>query len=793
MKGKQSTLKGLLNLREKQSDPRDPPEGDSVIWQSDGTATGNDGDIIVKTTAGGTTTTEIFPRNFPSNLINIGIWEPGVVTDAGGIDITWDADFKIYNASGQVVNVSSGSATLTDNTINHLIWRTGTALHVITTEPLGTDVPVAHVACQDGDIWDLHQESRINTLIRDIQHGLEEAFPVFVVEGCQVQEDADATNPFDVSLLAGEYYHDMHEEHTVAQIDSRTTAMRRWYHSAGAWTSDTDAEIDTGFYDDGTNKAAVAVGKYYKWLFFFTETEIHAVYPNAQYNTESAAIDSDPPDKPPGLEDLPSSTTYVFKTGDVAFEASTSDRWADVRPTLGVGTGGGGGASAFIGLSDTPASFAGAAKQAPTVNAGETALEFTSVTLSDGTVAKTGDQDYGGNQAINIVAHQFGTTVPTSPVKGMWGIHQPTGREVEVYYDGSNWIPQETRGSSILYVDLTNGTDTINNGGASGASAFATLTYAWNSGIGTHYGGDVQIYISNDTYTSALTSQGKKPNGDYNIIFTGTLSNLDTLTAGAGSVQGTGATRGTVVRSAGTWTASARANKLLRFTGGVNSGETLLIQDNTTTTATVFSTWGTGAPVATDPFVVEDWGTSITGFVTIGAFQSNVIFEDIKFNNSGTSSILGADYSSSSYYRCHIEAGAKFDPSATFQIDTCYIPGSGSDFGLISQFGSGGVITRSYVTGMDRGIRAIDNGKIKIQNGTSLTGCGTYSVWAASNSTIRMWPTAAGGYNFIDHGAATGVRAETGGIVRFVSNNQYTGGGTSEDNNTGGDDHGYIG
>ena len=47
----------LLHLQEQSADPGDPPEGMSIIWQSDGTAAGDDGDIKIKITAGGSTKT----------------------------------------------------------------------------------------------------------------------------------------------------------------------------------------------------------------------------------------------------------------------------------------------------------------------------------------------------------------------------------------------------------------------------------------------------------------------------------------------------------------------------------------------------------------------------------------------------------------------------------------------------------------------------------------------------------------------------------------------------------------
>lgn len=50
-------LNGALTIGEKASDPSDPAEGQSVLWMSDGTGTGDDGDILVKITAGGVTKT----------------------------------------------------------------------------------------------------------------------------------------------------------------------------------------------------------------------------------------------------------------------------------------------------------------------------------------------------------------------------------------------------------------------------------------------------------------------------------------------------------------------------------------------------------------------------------------------------------------------------------------------------------------------------------------------------------------------------------------------------------------
>jgi len=50
-------VSGAWGIAELSADPSDPSEGESVIWQSDGTGSGDDGDIMMKITAGGVTKT----------------------------------------------------------------------------------------------------------------------------------------------------------------------------------------------------------------------------------------------------------------------------------------------------------------------------------------------------------------------------------------------------------------------------------------------------------------------------------------------------------------------------------------------------------------------------------------------------------------------------------------------------------------------------------------------------------------------------------------------------------------
>lgn len=46
-----------VTFEELNADPPDPDEGEWVMWMSDGSGSGDDGDVLLKITAGGTTKT----------------------------------------------------------------------------------------------------------------------------------------------------------------------------------------------------------------------------------------------------------------------------------------------------------------------------------------------------------------------------------------------------------------------------------------------------------------------------------------------------------------------------------------------------------------------------------------------------------------------------------------------------------------------------------------------------------------------------------------------------------------
>lgn len=160
--------------------------------------------------------------------------------------------------------------------------------------------------------------------------------------------------------------------------------------------------------------------------------------------------------------------------------------------------------------------------------------------------------DFATYQAVAMVCHK-GATVPAAPVEGQWFLHTPTGRKVLMMYDGSDWMAFHTLGTMTVYVDATDGSDDINQGGAVDGGAFATLAYAWSLIPGI-YAGAVTIYVNGETYTESVPMGGKQATGAFGITWQGTLSEtLSEQTATSGSI-GSSTVQASVSVSGASWT-----------------------------------------------------------------------------------------------------------------------------------------------------------------------------------------------------------------------------------------------
>lgn len=392
------------------------------------------------------------------DTINPGVLDAIAVSDDGGLDISW-GEGEIYTTNRDIVETDAGSDTCTDNLENYLVWTSGTGLELTTTDPTREQIGIAHFSCQDGDIWYMYVEPIISTLTHDIQHGMEELVPVAVARGCVVAEDADGTNDLDVEVSAGEYYLDAHKEVEVPNIKSRTTDMRRWFHSSGAWTSEAAEEIDTANYDDGDDKADLGTNKWVRSVFFVSETQIHWVYPSTFYSVQAQALIAPDPLLPPGLVDFPKSTALVYQADATDFSGAT---WIDVRPVLGI-QGSGSEVSdhgSLSGLADD---------------------DHAQYLLVDGTRAMTGTFDLGDQDLANQGAGHDGFTDVDADN------HHNEVHDLDSHSDVQAEAPAD---SQVLTFVTASGKWLPQDAGGGGASAFTDLT-----DVPASYSGEGEKYV----------------------------------------------------------------------------------------------------------------------------------------------------------------------------------------------------------------------------------------------------------------------------------------------------------
>lgn len=373
-----------------------------------------------------------------------------------------------------------------------------------------------------------------------------------------------------------------------------------------------------------------------------------------------------------------------------------------------------------------------------------------------------------------------GATVPTSNlVAGEMFLHTPTGRNILMVYDGTNWQPIQSIGAMTIYVDKTDGTDSINQGTAADGSAYATVQYAIDSIPGV-VGGNVTININNETYSEDITIQGKAYTGNYTITLQGTLTVDTGPNAQESSVQGTGATQGSITDT-GAFT--GKANKLLYSS---NNDEYRLIDSVTADVGTIVGCWS-AAPSGN--YTIYDWGTTLTGKFSISPMQVGIYVYDVKLTDSGSDRVFeGGKGSESLLNRCHITGTGtstmvRFYGAQTF--DVCYIDSSSITGGITIQALSPqtGRIYSSKIYGGGNSLNGIrvQGGILFFSKANIVDDCdlGTGGLLVETNAMTQCYSAAADGYNRIRN-CTLGIKAESGGKVVNTTNHQYSGNTTDE-------------
>ena len=312
------------------------------------------------------------------DIINRGKSEEITITLTGGLGVSWTTGELYDGNTNTFFSTEAGSGNVTDNAVNYLKWVSGTTLTLSTTGTSGDEILIATGSVYDGNINCYRETSLMNETVGNTRRGLRALFPTRVISGMSVHEDTDVTNPLDVTMDAGVFYKDAIEKFTPVEIKSRTTAMVRNFHTGGVWDSDTNAQIETTNYDNGTDLTAIPGSKYVKGLFIYMCDNIGFVYPTEYFNTIAQAQDAALPTMPPGLELVPKLTAIVYQQGAANF---TGAIWQDVR----------------AGISEE--SFSGVTDHGALAGLGDD--DHTIYLLADGSRALSGAWDLGGQNLTN--------------------------------------------------------------------------------------------------------------------------------------------------------------------------------------------------------------------------------------------------------------------------------------------------------------------------------------------------------------------------------------------------------
>ena len=409
-----------------------------------------------------------------------------------------------------------------------------------------------------------------------------------------------------------------------------------------------------------------------------------------------------------------------------------------------------------------------------TVGNDPTGITQISSTITKGYTLYVATAALGGSDAVaDGLAITSGTATGTTASK----LVDSAANFTSAVLDKTVWNSTDDTWAKITVVDsatqLSLSADIMVSGEAYViANAFATIQGGFNAIPGA-VNCDTSIKISAGTFTEDVAAQGKTFAGPYRITLKGTLTLLDSLTASAGT-KGTGVTRASVTRSAGTWAlANERQHKLLKFTSGNNIGVSRLIDSNSITVATLIGTW-TGTITSGDTFVVQDWATIIqasVGKALILTGQTSFYLENLALYKQGTSWAIEL-YSNSALTltRCSIQGYACQEPGTLSTYDVINMGGTLATFLQQATFFG----YRTKITGYSYCIQALAMSNVQIRDGSIINAGSVYGVWLDRNSVGRFDVAGSDVYNLIT-GCATGIYAAFGGKGKFTSTVQYSG------------------
>jgi hypothetical protein len=370
-----------------------------------------------------------------------------------------------------------------------------------------------------------------------------------------------------------------------------------------------------------------------------------------------------------------------------------------------------------------------------------------------------------------------GATVPASPVANQLFLHTPTGRKVLMQYIGTTWYPLVSFGTMTIYVDGTNGTDAVDKGFGVTTNAYKTLVYAWSQ-IPCTFNGNVTVNVAAGTYTELLTCQGKTSGTPGSLItFIGSTTVLDTGTI-TSSVQGTGATSGSITDTSKSWITNEHVGKLVVTSSGIK-----VVKSNSSDTLVVV---GAFSSLPTEVFSIKEVATIIDGEATRAYCMAVVrsqqaYFQYFEFTNSASIDVYPVMYSECKFTYC------VFAPTSGKYIMQAYLSNITMEYCVGIHTGNiqlyifrgaclllyGSLLYQSVGTKSGTCLIAKENAIVWANIGNDISNFST-AISATDGSRINMSTSAPSGYNFI-HDNTTGLSAITGASIVSTANNQYSG------------------
>jgi hypothetical protein len=282
--------------------------------------------------------------------INSGVLSGCVLTNEGVLHLSWTSGTIYDSVSKTILFISSGSGDVVDNSINYLKWTVANSLELSLQKATGDEIFVARIDAFNNKIHIINQTPYISNKIPSIEKALSSMFPLIITDGLLVYEKSG----WMVTSSSGTYFENGFHEVDLPELDSSVPlTLYRFYHTSNVWDQDTSSGIDPTKWDNGSDRVATNPNKYYKSMFSLGHDKIHWIYPQAEYDSEAAAIIGPLPVQPAGMAMHPQSSAIVLKGDAPNFPSVGSASWIDARPMrLGAGVTSVIDHGSIIGLSD---------------------------------------------------------------------------------------------------------------------------------------------------------------------------------------------------------------------------------------------------------------------------------------------------------------------------------------------------------------------------------------------------------------------------------------------------------